>query len=146
MQVKSGVLVHIAEAPRYVKQKNAHIVASGCLKPIQKVCVTSAMRICMGKIKNACAISPAVRKEVLERDGYKCIVCGSARNLQIAHYISRGRLGLGIAKNLGTMCVRCHIEYDNGKLHHEIGNIFREHLKVHYPNWNDKELTYKKWT
>lgn len=99
----------------------------------------------MGKIKNACAISSSVRKEVLKRDGGRCIVCGSYRNLQIAHFISRGRLGLGIPQNLGAMCIHCHIEYDNGKLHKEIENIFRGHLKAHYPNWDEKDLVYNKW-
>lgn len=98
------------------------------------------------KLSNACAISPAARKEVLERDDRHCIVCGSYRNLQIAHFISRGRLGLGIPQNLGVMCLECHFQYDNGKFHREIENLFREHLKAHYEGWNEKDLVYKKWS
>ncbi len=99
----------------------------------------------MGKIKNACAISSEVRKEVLERDNFQCIVCGSRRNLQIAHFISRGRLGLGISQNLAVLCVHCHFQYDNGKLHNEIKNLFKKHLKAHYTDWDEKGLTYSKW-
>ena len=100
----------------------------------------------MSKRSKACDISPKVRKEVLERDGHRCIICGSNYGLQIAHYISRGRSGLGIPQNLAVMCFSCHFEFDNGKLHKEIGEAFREHLQAHYPDWNEKELIYKKWS
>ncbi len=98
------------------------------------------------KRSKACDISPAVRNEVLERDGCKCIICGEKHNLQIAHFISRARLGLGIAKNLGTMCIHCHYQYDNGKLHIEMKKAFEDYLKAHYPDWDEKELIYKKWS
>ena len=99
----------------------------------------------MGKIKSACDISPSVRNEVKQRDGGRCIVCGSHDGIQIAHYISRGRLGLGVPQNLGCLCIRCHFEYDNGKLHQEIKNIFREHLSALYEDWDESKLTYSKW-
>lgn len=97
------------------------------------------------KRSKACDISPAVRNEVLKRDNCQCIICGERHNLQIAHYISRGRLGLGIPQNLAVMCVSCHFSYDNGKLHTEIKKAFEDYLKAYYPNWDTKELTYKKW-
>jgi 5-methylcytosine-specific restriction endonuclease McrA len=99
----------------------------------------------MSKISKACDISPKVRQEVLERDNYSCIVCGINNNLQIAHYISRARLGLGIPQNLGVMCAKCHFDYDNGKFHNEIKNLFEEHLSAQYEGWNDKDLIYKKY-
>jgi 5-methylcytosine-specific restriction endonuclease McrA len=99
----------------------------------------------MGKMSKACDISPKVRKEVLERDNY-CIICGSSYGLQIAHYISRARGGLGIPQNLAVMCVKCHGEYDNGKFHKEIGKAFTEHLQAHYPDRDEKDLVYKKWS
>lgn len=100
----------------------------------------------MSKIKKACSISPAVRQTVLDRDGRHCFICGSTQNLQIAHYISRARLGIGIPENLGTLCIACHYSYDNGKYHNEIKDIFKGHLKAHYPNWDESNLTYKKWS
>lgn len=68
----------------------------------------------MSKASKACDISPSVRREVRERDGGRCIICGSTNGIQIAHYISRGRLGLGIPQNLACMCHICHAEMDNG--------------------------------
>lgn len=100
----------------------------------------------MSKISKACDISPKVRQEVLERDGHQCIICGANNGLQIAHYISRARLGLGIAKNLATMCVQCHFQMDNGKYHKELQKAVGEHLKAHYEDWNENDLTYKKWS
>ena len=99
----------------------------------------------MSKISKACDISPKVREEVMKRDGGKCIICGAVFSLQIAHYISRARLGLGIPENLGVMCSHCHFQYDNGKFHNEIKKLFREHLEANYEEWNEKNLTYRKW-
>lgn len=98
----------------------------------------------MSKMSRACDISPKVRREVVERDG-GCIICGAKYNLQVAHYISRARGGLGIPQNLAVMCLRCHGEYDNGKHHTEIKNAFSEYLKAHYPEWDERNLIYKKW-
>lgn len=98
------------------------------------------------KRSKACDISPQVRKEVLERDNFQCIICGESHNLQIAHYISRGRLGLGIPQNLAVMCARCHFQYDNGNLHQQIKILVQEHLKAHYEEWNENNLIYKKWS
>lgn len=83
---------------------------------------------------------------MLKRDDCKCFICGEKHNLQIAHYISRARLGLGIPQNLAVMCFSCHFQYDNGKLHTEIKNQFKGYLKAHYDNWNEKDLVYKKWS
>lgn len=109
------------------------------------VYVMFAMVICMAsKRSKACDISPKVRKEVLERDGHRCIICGSNYGLQIAHYISRARGGLGVARNLATMCVSCHFQMDNGKYHKELQKAVREHLQAHYEDWDESKLTYSK--
>lgn len=97
------------------------------------------------KRTKACDISPSVRKEVVDRDNGMCIICGTMQGIQIAHYISRARNGLGIPQNLACMCHNCHFDYDNGKLHREIGNLFKGHLKAKYEHWDETELTYKKW-
>ena len=99
----------------------------------------------MRKITKACDIPLRVRNEVLERDNFQCIICGSNQNLQMAHYVSRARLGLGIPKNLATMCVSCHFQMDNGKYHKELQQAVREYLQAHYSDWKEEDLTYKKW-
>lgn len=110
------------------------------------VCVKFVTVICMAsKRSKACDISPAVRNEVLKRDNCQCFICGCKHNLQIAHYISRARLGLGIPENLAVMCIRCHIAYDNSHRHKEIKTCFEEYLKSHYEDWNEKDLIYRKY-
>jgi hypothetical protein len=98
----------------------------------------------MSKISKACDISPKVRREVTERDEGRCIVCGSYRMLQVAHYIPRSLLGLGIPQNLGLMCARCHFNYDNGFYHKEYKNLFRTYLMTKYPEWDESKLIYSK--
>lgn len=100
----------------------------------------------MSKMSKACDISPAVRKKVLERDGYCSILSGSCENIQIAHYIGRARGGLGIPENLVCLTAQEHFEYDNGKYHDEIKNAIESHLRQRYDNWDGKELIYKKWS
>lgn len=100
--------------------------------------------MCMSKRSRACDISPKARNEVLRRDGVRCIICGERHNLQIAHYISRARLGLGIPENLVTLCHYHHFNYDNGKGHSEIKKFIEEYLKAHYPDWENKNLFYRK--
>ncbi|MHB8412151.1 MAG: HNH endonuclease [Candidatus Acidiferrales bacterium] len=49
-----------------------------------------------------------LRKQVLERDGWRCQNCGSSENLQVHHIQSRGRLGDDALENLITLCACCH--------------------------------------
>ena len=70
---------------------------------------------------------------------------GYQPNVQVAHYISRSRMGLGIAENLVCLCVRCHFEYDNGKEPKSYRNAIQGYLKAHYPDWSEKKLVYRKW-
>jgi 5-methylcytosine-specific restriction endonuclease McrA len=50
----------------------------------------------------------ALRRQVLERDGWRCQLCGRSAELQIHHVRFRSRLGNDELNNLITLCVRCH--------------------------------------
>ena len=50
----------------------------------------------------------ALRKEVLERDGWRCQLCGALQILQVHHKQFRSRLGDDTAENLITLCADCH--------------------------------------
>jgi 5-methylcytosine-specific restriction endonuclease McrA len=103
-----------------MKHKSVH-VAVNILPNLKMICAKYVGMRCMAsKMSKACDISPKVRKEVLERDNHQCIICGTNQNLQIAHYVSRARLGLGIPQNLAVMCASCHYQMDNGKFHREL--------------------------
>jgi len=55
-----------------------------------------------------------LRTRVLERDGWRCQMCGSSTNLQVHHLKSRSKLGDDALQNLISLCVTCH-----GKQHHD---------------------------
>lgn len=92
----------------------------------------------------ACDISPKVRSEVMERDYGCCIICGSPKGLQVAHYISRARMGMGIPQNLALLCHVCHWAYDQSYLHNGLKKIFADYLKERYEGWNEEDLVYRK--
>jgi len=56
-----------------------------------------------------------VRKQVLERDGWRCQDCGAAQNLQVHHMKPRSQLGGDVAQNLITLCASCHGKRHGGR-------------------------------
>jgi 5-methylcytosine-specific restriction endonuclease McrA len=49
-----------------------------------------------------------LHRRILERDGWRCQVCGSMQNLQVHHLKLRSRSGSDEEQNLITLCVQCH--------------------------------------
>jgi 5-methylcytosine-specific restriction endonuclease McrA len=49
-----------------------------------------------------------LHRQVLERDGWRCQVCGSMQNLQVHHLKFRSRSGGDVEQNLITLCGECH--------------------------------------
>ncbi len=98
------------------------------------------------KLTKALAISTEVKQAVAERDsidGFLCCVwCGRA-GLPEAHYIPRSHLGLGIEQNILTLCRKCHRDFDGAK-REEMKPYLKAYLESKYPNWNERDLVYKK--
>ena len=61
----------------------------------------------------ACDIPQRVKSEVWERDKHRCIVCGSPYAMPNAHFRSRANSGMGVAKNIVTLCFKCHYNYEH---------------------------------
>lgn len=56
------------------------------------------------------------RELVLERDGHRCLTCGTTWDLTINHRINRGMGGsrlLNSPENLTTACATCNSSYEN---------------------------------
>jgi 5-methylcytosine-specific restriction endonuclease McrA len=58
------------------------------------------------------------RKIVLDRDGHKCILCGSNHQIQVHHKDEMGRnkpkeIQNNDINNLVTLCAKCHIKQHN---------------------------------
>jgi 5-methylcytosine-specific restriction endonuclease McrA len=48
-----------------------------------------------------------LHRQVLERDGWRCQVCGSMQQLQVHHLKYRSQLGGDEEQNLITLCAEC---------------------------------------
>lgn len=93
-------------------------------------------------------VSKKVRDEVLERDGYKCISCGTTHQLSIAHvFINRSHGGLGVKENLCVLCMTCHHQMDNGKTHEQeyMRHLVQMYMIDKHGKINTKRLKYNKW-
>jgi hypothetical protein len=53
-------------------------------------------------------ISEKLRRQVYERDGWKCRLCGSPDNLQVDHVVPHNRGGQTKLENLQTLCGGCN--------------------------------------
>lgn len=102
------------------------------------------------KRTKATDISMAVKKKVFKRDEGKCVICGNMVNVMPnSHYIRRSHGGLGIEENIFTACTnftqnKCHERWDNYKCTDEEIEKVKNHFRLHYPNWDNMQLTYKK--
>lgn len=103
------------------------------------------------KRAKATAISPKVKKAVWERDGERCIYCGSPYANPEAHVISRQKGGLGVEKNIVTLCRSCHRRFDSGTNHERImmKKFIESYLRKKYGYIKKEDVTYfsewKRW-
>lgn len=102
------------------------------------------------------AIPKKVKEIVAERDscdGWPCCInCGAPAPSEnptafsCAHFISRAQNGIGTPENILTLCPACHRRYDQTTARERMRQYFREYLKNHFPNWEERELIYRKDT
>lgn len=89
-------------------------------------------------------INDRSRRLTHERDGYRCVYCGRTdKPIELAHYISRSKGGLGIPRNLVSLCVDCHRSYD-GAEHSRIKPFLADYLMSVYEDWSEDGLIYRK--
>lgn len=58
-------------------------------------------------------VTAAQRERILERDGRRCVRCGSGEDLAIDHVIPRSKGGTSDDDNLQTLCRRCNSSKGN---------------------------------
>lgn len=49
-----------------------------------------------------------LHREILERDGWRCQICGCSQSLDVHHIRRRSALGDDAETNLITLCRECH--------------------------------------
>lgn len=96
------------------------------------------------KRAKACDISPKVKDRVWERDGRRCIICQSPNAMPNSHVVRRSQGGLGIEENIVTMCLCCHSMWDQYIDRPNTEAYIEKYLRNIYPNWDKKNLVYKK--
>lgn len=99
----------------------------------------------MHRRTKALDISPKVKDLVWRRDNGCCVLCGSPYAFPNAHFIARSQGGLGIEENVVTLCRSCHDRYDNSVERKAIRVRLEDYLTTWYPDWNEKNLVYRKW-
>lgn len=63
--------------------------------------------------KNRKAITPLLRKQVFERDNYRCRMCLSKKDIEV-HELTPQALGGEVSiDNCFTFCYRCHVHMHN---------------------------------
>lgn len=92
-----------------------------------------------------CDFTPQVKAKIYERDGGRCVYCGSNQGAPNAHFIPRSQGGLGIEQNGLTLCRECHDRYDNGHGRIEMEAFFETYLRRIYPGWTRTRLIFKKY-
>jgi 5-methylcytosine-specific restriction endonuclease McrA len=60
------------------------------------------------RIRMAPTLYAKLRKEILQRDGWRCQKCGRSKNLDVHHITRRSALGDDAETNLITLCRACH--------------------------------------
>ena len=98
----------------------------------------------MHKETKATAIPPEVKKAVALRDGNRCIFC-QRWGAPEAHIVRRSKGGLGIEENIVCACRECHRAMDEGRDRQYYQAKAEQYMKSHYPNWDRKNLTYRKY-
>lgn len=102
----------------------------------------------------ALGITIRVKEEVADRDSFDgypcCILCGTPAPpynrlaFSCCHFISRAQGGLGTEQNILSLCPACHHRYDQTTDRAMLKPFFERYLKSHYPDWDEKNLYYKK--
>lgn len=98
------------------------------------------------KRARATDIPMKVKRNVWERDEFRCIACGNRQAAPNAHYIPRSKGGLGIEENIVTLCLSCHEKMDNSTERKKMLSYVKKYLKSKYPEWDETKLRYGKWT
>ena len=51
-----------------------------------------------------------MHRQILERDAWRCQMCGRMQRLQVHHLEIRSRCGSDSEENLITLCAECHAQ------------------------------------
>lgn len=76
----------------------------------------TARRLRRARIRAKRRVLTTTAPQVLERDGYRCRLCGLAWGLQVHHVVYRSRGGGHHSGNLVSLCHICHGDVHAGRV------------------------------
>ena len=102
------------------------------------------------------SIPQRVKRAVYKRDKERCVLCGRPGDPH-CHVVRRSAGGLGVERNIVTLCPRCHYAFDEGlymrdleplgfHTRGEIKEFLYSYMESLYPGWTPESVTYKKWS
>lgn len=71
-------------------------------------------------------LSSGYQKKILERDGYKCQICGGTDRLEVHHIKPQAKGGKHFPANLITLCLDCHLDENWFGHNHKMRQRYRE--------------------
>ena len=91
-------------------------------------------------------IPKIVKERVSERDKGCCVLCGRWVGIEYAnaHIVPRSRGGLGIERNIITLCQSCHYAFDQTPNRPKHYQTIEAYIKRHYPDWKREDNIFKK--
>ena len=98
----------------------------------------------MNKRTKALDIPKKVKDAVWERDHHRCILCGSTQAMPNAHVVSRAHGGLGVVKNIVTLCQKCHRMLDQSTKRKYLMQEVYAYMRAKYPGWEPEQQMYRK--
>ena len=111
----------------------------------------------MNKRTKALQFSKETALKIVERDE-TCIFCKTGYHMyskdtlayqiqDIMHIVNKSQGGLGIEQNGALGCRYHHHLLDNGNegIRQEMIHTLENYMEKLYPDWNRKNLVYKKW-
>jgi superfamily II DNA or RNA helicase/5-methylcytosine-specific restriction endonuclease McrA len=83
-----------------------------------------------------------VKRQVIRRDGGRCLCCGNTRRLQVDHIISKYLGGTNDPSNLQTLCYICNRDKDIQEMHfRKTGTLLKSAPRLRFPaGFNSADL------
>jgi len=82
------------------------------LESVSRATLSSKVRKQLSSVERS-EISDSLRYDILNRDGFKCVICGARKSqgvrLHVDHIVPVSKGGRSIPDNLRTLCERCNI-------------------------------------
>lgn len=89
-------------------KKFGSFFAATCLLPYEEEEAAAEENLARSYRKTNKPIPRAVRREIFERDGWRCHYCNSMEHLTVDHVVPRSRGGTDDASNLVAACRPCN--------------------------------------